>query len=448
MDFNNLPIGPNAAGCTWGKKVVLMPLGSCFHLPVIPLCSQAWSLTIWASSMLDRETLLKLLEAWEGTVTGLPSELEVELEIIGFSPSYDDPLEAVSTKKRKAQQWIPSTLKISKHPIDLTNFTFNTFKEAVFEIASKIDTKQPNSNAAILRQADITRGLTVEAYVSGHNTLGQTCKTQNHITSQETLMTFLKAIHLAPLKPHRLTFRTQDPNKKKRMEKAKGLGTSTFELANVRSMDPEAKFLIKLIKKHGTTTTNSREHWHPPMYIEGWGWETLGTVRPLTDSAPPTTNHATPCTHGVPCQNPPMPDDGLHPHVDTKKLGALRAATSLKEFLVFSGIPVEKVGTGALELENIHMRSFDMFLYTKHTNSSMLQTAGIPVGVAVAAMVHASPFYLYLVAREETRQITRGTAESSVDDGDVYQTKIDGQYCGSLTQKKQDFSGQAFRFNA
>ncbi|KAG0141577.1 hypothetical protein CROQUDRAFT_98591 [Cronartium quercuum f. sp. fusiforme G11] len=64
----------------------------------------------------------------------------------------------------------------------------------------------------------------------------------------------------------------QDPNKKKPIEKAdlahaqhgmvatnheKGVGTSTFKVADLQSMDPEAKFLIKLIKKHGTTTTNS-----------------------------------------------------------------------------------------------------------------------------------------------------------------------------------------------
>ena len=187
--------------------------------------------------MVDRETLLKFKVcyswythwsyqlcnwwcAWEGLVAGLPSELDIELEIIGFSPAYDDPLEAVSTKKRKAQQWIPWTLEIFKHPIDLTNVTLDTFKEAVFVIASKIDTKQPNGNAAILRQADIAGGMTIEAYLSSHNTYGWTHKTQNHITSQETLICFLKAIHQAPLKPHCLTFCTQNPNKNTHMEKA------------------------------------------------------------------------------------------------------------------------------------------------------------------------------------------------------------------------------------
>ncbi|KAG0148065.1 hypothetical protein CROQUDRAFT_42018, partial [Cronartium quercuum f. sp. fusiforme G11] len=396
---------------------------------------------------------------------------DIELEIIKFTLAYDDPLEAKSTKKRKAQQWIPWTLDILKHPIDLTNVTFNTFKEAIFVIVSKIDTKQPNGNAAILRQADIAGGLTIEAYVSGHNTYGQTRKTQNHITSQENLIAYLKAVYQAPLKPHCLTFRMQDPNKKKHMEKAdlahaqhgmlatnheKGLGTSTFQLADVRSMDPEATFLNKLIKKHGTTVNNARERWHvynkkdlsqfvqldhqrmvlwarelaqekagvtleiPPMYIEGWGWETLETVRPLTDSAPPTTDHETPCMHEVHCQKPPIPDHGLHPDVDTKKLGALRAATSLKEFLLFSGIPMEKVGTLVMNFEDIHIRSFDTFLYTRHINSSMLQTAGIPIGVAVAVLVNAFPFYLYLVDHEERQQITPGTAESSSDDGDVF----------------------------
>ncbi|KAG0145577.1 hypothetical protein CROQUDRAFT_107734 [Cronartium quercuum f. sp. fusiforme G11] len=318
----------------------------------------------------------------------LPASADIEVEIIAYSPDYEDPMEGkgTATKKRKNVQWLPWTLPIHKHTFNLSDLDYNNLKKQIFTIASVIDKRQPNGNTAILHQAD-------ELACAKH---GLVATNQEH-----------------------------------------GLETTAFEVAEVHPVTLQAQCLADLVKKHGTTTTNSKERWHmynpqdltqfvrldhqwmsiwayelaqnkegvtlvdPPMYIEGWAWETI-EVRPLTDSAPPLDQKI---PSGITV--PTTVNDSLHLGVNPAKLDALQMATSLEEFLIFAGIPIDKVGDLALTLEDMEMSSFDLFLYTEHIDLKTLQAGGVKPGFAIRLLTKAYPFYLYMLAHCETASPVR-----------------------------------------
>ncbi|KAH9812512.1 hypothetical protein DFH28DRAFT_877444, partial [Melampsora americana] len=73
--------------------------------------------------------------------------------------------------------------------------------------------------------------------------------------------------------------------------------------------------------------------------------------------------------------------------------------TSLAEYLRFAGLTVRMIRHVLPILVGQHITDFHYFVFGDHISAGQLCFWGIPYGICVRLLIHAEPFYQYVIDR-------------------------------------------------